>query len=104
MLRAEVHALRDEAEEHAARSGGWLTDRHVSYPTTDIEIRSLPRLARLLSAPEEAAPEEAAPPPVHRLQETVLRGPLHRREPVAPPINPVVQHRLPPFLGGYALS
>ncbi len=36
-----------EAEEYAAREGGWSTDRHVAYPTTDIPIRCLPRLEAL---------------------------------------------------------
>lgn len=35
-----------EAEEYA-RTNGWLTDRHVSYPTTDIPIRELPKLSEL---------------------------------------------------------
>ena len=35
-----------EAEAYAAVNG-WLTDRHVSYPTTDIGIDKLPRLRRV---------------------------------------------------------
>lgn len=33
-----------EAEKHAASNGGWLTDRHENYPTTDIDTRTMPAL------------------------------------------------------------
>ena len=33
-----------EAERHARRSGGWTTDRHAHYPTTDLELRNIPGL------------------------------------------------------------
>ena len=36
-----------EAEAYAARSGGWQTDRHVAYATTDLPIRHLPELEGL---------------------------------------------------------
>ena len=42
---SECKAAITEAEEHAAANGGWLTDRHVAYPTTDIPISKLPKLA-----------------------------------------------------------
>lgn len=31
-----------ESERYAASSGGWLVDRHNSYPTTDIEVEKIP--------------------------------------------------------------
>ena len=36
-----------EAEAYASAAGGWQTDRHVAYPTTDIPIRKLPKLERM---------------------------------------------------------
>ena len=42
---AECDAAVREAEAHAAAQGGWLTDRHVAYPTTDIPLRKLPQLS-----------------------------------------------------------
>ena len=41
---AECDAAIEEAEAYATQQGGWLTDRHVAYPTTDIPISKLPRL------------------------------------------------------------
>ena len=40
----QCEAAIDEAEAYARARGGWQTDRHVSYPTTDIPIRHLPAL------------------------------------------------------------
>ena len=31
-----------ESERYAALSGGWLVDRHNTYPTTDIEVENIP--------------------------------------------------------------
>ena len=47
---AECEDAIAESEAYAASIGGWLTDRHVSYPTTDIEISNLPRLKALWEA------------------------------------------------------
>ena len=44
---AQCEAAVSEAEAHAATVGGWQTDRHISYATTDIPIRKLPRLEAL---------------------------------------------------------
>ncbi|GMI61406.1 hypothetical protein ScalyP_jg7725 [Parmales sp. scaly parma] len=37
------------AEANAASSGGWLTDRHRSYKTTDISVAEYPDLLQLLN-------------------------------------------------------
>ena len=42
----ECAAVVREAEAWGARNG-WTTDRHVSFPTTDIPLRHLPNLQRL---------------------------------------------------------
>ncbi|KAH8060426.1 hypothetical protein JL720_13591 [Aureococcus anophagefferens] len=34
------------SEDHAARRGGWLTDRHANYPTTDIAVSSMDNATR----------------------------------------------------------
>lgn len=34
----------DEAEKHAAQHGGWRTDRHDNYPTTDFNTEDIPAL------------------------------------------------------------
>ena len=47
---AQCEEAIGEAEAYAASVGGWQTDRHVAYPTTDIPIRKLPRLAALWDA------------------------------------------------------
>eukprot|EP00931_Biecheleriopsis_adriatica_P094832 TRINITY_DN68453_c0_g1_i1.p1 TRINITY_DN68453_c0_g1~~TRINITY_DN68453_c0_g1_i1.p1 ORF type:complete len:379 (+),score=90.50 TRINITY_DN68453_c0_g1_i1:36-1139(+) len=41
-------AIIAAAEGHAARAGGWLTDRHGNYATTDLEVRAVPQLLALL--------------------------------------------------------
>ena len=35
-----------ECEERAARLGGWTTERHENYPTTDVPVQKLPRTLR----------------------------------------------------------
>jgi len=47
-----------EAEDYAARNGGWSTERHAAFATTDIAIENLPRMARLWR--ERVFPEVAA--------------------------------------------
>ncbi|CAE8688366.1 unnamed protein product [Polarella glacialis] len=41
-------ALIAAAEDVASRSGGWSTDRHGKYATTDLEVRSYPSLWALV--------------------------------------------------------
>lgn len=41
---AECELIVAESTGHAARNGGWLTDRHVDYPTTDLDTASIPSL------------------------------------------------------------
>ena len=38
---AEAAWFVARSEDHAARRGGWLTDRHANYPTTDIAVSSM---------------------------------------------------------------
>jgi hypothetical protein len=33
--------LIHKAEEHASASGGWTTDRHRGYPTTDVRVQDV---------------------------------------------------------------
>ena len=52
---AECASLRNMAEGHAARGGGWQTDRHHMYKTTDIDVRdSVPMLTFCNDALERA--------------------------------------------------
>jgi hypothetical protein len=44
---ADCAAAVAAAEEAAAAQGGWLTDRHDNYPTTDLEVGKIPALAAL---------------------------------------------------------
>ena len=39
-------AIIAEAEERAARLGGWTSSRHSNYPTTDVPIQRLPMAHR----------------------------------------------------------
>ena len=46
--REQCEAAVAEAEAYASTAtGGWQTDRHLSYATTDIPIRKLPQLERV---------------------------------------------------------
>ena len=38
------------AEAHAAAHGGWRSDRHTMYRTTDVDVRDVPSLLALLNA------------------------------------------------------
>ncbi|KAK3281672.1 hypothetical protein CYMTET_10550 [Cymbomonas tetramitiformis] len=40
---AACDAVIAECEERAAKTGGWTTERHESYPTTDVPVECLPR-------------------------------------------------------------
>ncbi|KAH8046507.1 hypothetical protein JL720_16370 [Aureococcus anophagefferens] len=44
------------SEDHAARRGGWLTDRHANYPTTDIAVSSMDNNTRRALEAVAAAP------------------------------------------------
>ena len=37
-----------ESEKYASLNGGWLTTRHKTYPTTDIEIENIPTIFSFL--------------------------------------------------------
>ena len=43
----ECESIVDMAENHASISGGWLTERHQKYKTTDIDVRHAPLLLDL---------------------------------------------------------
>ena len=42
----EQSPWRSSIQDHAARRGGWLTDRHANYPTTDIAVSSMDNATR----------------------------------------------------------
>eukprot|EP00035_Acanthoeca_spectabilis_P029601 m.5777 g.5777 ORF g.5777 m.5777 type:complete len:218 (-) comp3746_c0_seq1:61-714(-) len=50
LQRAECDAIVAAAEETAAERGGWETERHAHYPTTDFSISSVPKAAALWNA------------------------------------------------------
>lgn len=50
LQRAECDAIVAAAEETAAERGGWETERHAHYPTTDFAITSVPKAAALWNA------------------------------------------------------
>ena len=47
---AECAFAMETAERHAAARGGWKTKRHISVPTTDIQISDCPPLLRWFKA------------------------------------------------------
>ena len=55
----ETQAIIDEAEERAARMGGWTTKRHANYATTDVPVQELPRTHTWFR--EKALPEVLYP-------------------------------------------
>ena len=57
--REETQAIIDEAEERAARMGGWTTKRHANYATTDVPVQELPRTHTWFR--EKALPEALYP-------------------------------------------
>jgi len=57
--REETQAIIDEAEERAERMGGWTTQRHANYATTDVPVQELPRTHEWFR--EKALPEVLYP-------------------------------------------
>ena len=57
--KEETQAIIDEAEERAARMGGWTTKRHANYATTDVPVQELPRTHTWFR--EKALPEVLYP-------------------------------------------
>jgi hypothetical protein len=44
--KQECKWIITEAEEYALRNGGWLTKRHIKYPTVDLEVQNIKSIFR----------------------------------------------------------